>query len=468
MSKHETAPANHEPRSEIERNLRNAREAFEEGEYEESLRRLSFAFVADPGYRPLYDLAILTLKKLGDVHERKLFEWAVDHFDDFEPFFRLGYHFMEKEDMRMAVPFLSMAYRKNPKDRDIALEYALALTGQFKVRRALEVLGSVNYRGDFWTSYQYYFCRLLDNQPAGIKRFVTSVRRDLRHMPVSGRGAISYVINKLDEMHGRLALLEHPRRRIRDWHFVQYGAAILSTMNGDDALFAGGRYGYHRETPGGIRTILERLCRFLADLDRMPAEIVALPDRDSRILALVLGHMLQRPIYPVEAADPGRPNVLVVAADAALLESLPELEPARSNQTVFACNLHWLGDCEITPDVSGLLTQTFAFPWWEGGYERESEAGGYVALGPDTRDEDAIAAAILESTVGEDRETAGHLIPGFRNSEEPAYAADDFLPALSFYRKVRDHLKGAPGDSRKKSMRWPFRVESPVPGSYYC
>ena len=55
----------------------------------------------------------------------------------------------------------------------------------------------------------------------------------------------------------------------------------------------------------------------------------------------------------------------------------------------------------------------------------------------------------------------------FRNSEEPMNT-DDFLHALSFYRKVRDMLKGAPGNPQKKSMRWPFRVESPVPGSYYC
>ena len=469
MSIHDTARARLESRAEIERSLTNAREAFDEGEFEEALRRLSFAFIIDPEYLPPYDLAILSLAKLGRgaLHERKLFEWAVTHFDDFEPFFRLGYHFIEKEDLRMAVPFLSMAHNRNPGDLDIAVEYSLALTGQFQIRRALEVLASVNYTRDFWATYQYYFCRLLDNQTTGIKSFVMKVRRDLRHIPHSSRGAISYVIKKLDEMHGRLSALNHPRRRIRDWHFVQYGAAILSTMGGaTENTFAGGRYGHHRETLAGIRDVLERLCRFLVELDRIPDEIVSLSDRDSRILSIVLGKMLRRPIYPLEAADPARSNVLLVASDARLLENMPELERARPNQTVFACNLHWLGDSEITPDVAGFLTQTFAFPWWEGGYERDPEEGRYVAAGADVREEDEIAASILEEEPAEP-EAVDNFVWPFRNSEEPVNT-DDFLHALSFYRRVGDRLKGARGGAHKKSVRWPFRVESPVPGSYYC
>lgn len=466
MSYHETAPAYREPSSESLRNYRSACEAYEQGEFEETLRRLSFAFVQDPGYVPLYKLAVLSLQQLGDDHERALFQWALENFDDFEPFFRLGYHFMEKENMRMAVPFLSMAHRLKPDDLDIALEYSLALTGQFQVRLALEVLGKVNYKQDFWATYQFHFCRLLDNQRTGIHRFVNRVRRDLRHVPYPGRRAISYVIKKLDEMHGRLMLLDRPRRRIRDWHFVQYGAAILSTMGEPENVFAGGRYGFHRETMSGIRTVLDRLRRLLVELDRVPNEIVALPDRDSRILAIVLGRLLNRPIYPIQAADPARSGVLIVASDAALLKDTPELEQARDNQTVFACNLHWLGDCEITPDVAGFLTQTFAFPWWEGGYERREDDGSYVPLGPDRRGEDEIAAAILEEELPTGPDFQDEVFAF--HDEPPPDPEDDFLHALGFYKRVKDQLKGAAGNSKKNVKRWPFRVESPVPGSYFC
>jgi hypothetical protein len=122
----------------------------------------------------------------------------------------------------------------------------------------------------------------------------------------------------------------------------------------------------------------------------------------------------------------------------------PELGEVLENQTLFSLNLHWLSDAYCTPDVVGLMTQTYVMPW----------AGGHMRVDPDTQE--------MITT-----EPDGRPVPEIVQELVSTEAATDpgFAEIMDFYKKVKTYLKGANKGGRR---RLPFRTDSPIPGAHFC
>jgi tetratricopeptide (TPR) repeat protein len=428
--------------------LEAARQALDEGRPREALGHLTHGFGQDAGHRPLYALAATCLRRLGEDEEARLFEAALDDFHAAEPFYALGYHLVEGERYELALPFLERAHDLAPGRVDVALELAQTYTSRFRPQDARELLQRTGLRRDFWATYEFHWASLLCNRPQGVTDFVRDARATVAAAALDPgtRRSLDFALDKLEQVRARLVAFPAPRPRVQDWHFVQYGAAILDYF--DDRTAAGGL-----EVAGGrwvalwggeahIAMVLHKLRDLLAALDRLPERVLGLPDRDAEIVGRAAALLLDR---PYEAAPPeavAQPHTLLVAADNRQLGDRGLL-PVLEGQTVFALNLHWLHRGGATPDVAGVLSQYFALPWSGGMIQVDPETRETVRPAPDTRPPGVIAGELAATPPEED--------PRFEE-------------ILSFYVARAAYLPGGP---RGGGTRLPFLPDSPVPGTYF-
>src|SRR6185295_19382987 len=90
--------------------LESARAKYEEHDYPECLRLLTFAFTDNPDNRGSYELAASCLRQMKAEDEAALFEAALADFDNYKPFFDLGYHFIDAGHDRLAIPMLQRSF----------------------------------------------------------------------------------------------------------------------------------------------------------------------------------------------------------------------------------------------------------------------------------------------------------------------------------------------------------------------
>lgn len=429
--------------------LESAREALDEGNPQEALRRLTYGFGADVEYTPLYELAVTCLRQIDGEEEALLFGDALDDFDSPGPFYALGYHFVDVGRHELAIPFLERAHALAPRREDVALELALAYNSRFRPQDVRELLQPPYLRQSFWNAYEYHWASLLCNRPQGVAQFVEDMRAVVARSDLeeAARDNLTFVLDKMAEVLMRLESFPEPRPLIQDWHFIQYGAAILDYFDdrtADDGLeVAGGRWVVLWGSDGHIAMILHKLKRWLAALDRLPQRVIGLPDRDSEILARAAAHLLELPFVSAEDEAPARPHTLLVAADNRLLRDKVWM-PVLEGQTLFALNQHWLHRGGVTPDVAGVMTQMLTLPWSGENVQVDPETREVTHPKPDTRPAHVIAQELADTEPHED--------PRF----------DDIL---AFYRVRAGYLKGG---RRGGDVRLPFLSDSPVPGSYFA
>ncbi|HEY9060201.1 MAG TPA: tetratricopeptide repeat protein [Pseudobacteroides sp.] len=423
----------------------NAQKAFEGGNYQEALRLLVFAFSSDPSFLGCYKLANECLLKLGATDEANLFKDAITKFNSFEPFYNLGYHFIDVGHNRMAIPFLERALSISPGDLKATMELTLALTAQFQPGKAKLLLEKVDKGEDFWVWYQYYWYCLLSNSIEGIEEFISSAKGCFGKQSAENENIANCVcmIEKLEECFLRHKTILKPEMFIKYWHYIQYGSVVIQYFddNEENLNVAGGRYVAKWGSNEEIKSILLRLKGFLEKLNLSCNSISYLPDRDSEIIGKVLSELMRLPssIYKKQLEE----NQLIIAANNNLLNEYPELAEISNGQIVFAFNQDWLNVSTLTPDICGLMSQTYFFPW-NGGLKVNSETGKLDQLPPDQRSTSYIVTEILSENID---------------------VQGDFGENVQFYMERKEYLKCS-GKAGKK--RLPFRVDSPVPGSYFC
>ncbi|MBI4616193.1 MAG: hypothetical protein HY720_21435 [Planctomycetes bacterium] len=439
-------------RREAIRYHREATEALERGEPEDALALLSFAFERDPDFRPAYETAVAALEELEHVEEADLFRHALDAFDDPRALYRLGYHFFDEGHTRLAVPFLSRSDRLRPLSPDTLIALAVSLAAEGRFRECLKTLERhPELETQFWPYHEYAYANFLLGR---IDRARTAVRR-IRAREDSFRATVTEDETadfeaSIERLEGGLArygrVPERDDASIRDWHFIQYGAALLERF--DDRFgpgagtLAGGRFLSFHSSPGLVRGVLDGLVGLLGQLGIAPATVLFAPDDDSEILALALGVLLDLPVDSIDDAL-DRQDSLVVAASSEALNDFPEIADREAGETLFAYQLLWTRDCLVVPDVSGLLAQLHVFPWQETHPDLEEPAFDIPA---DPRPFEEIAHWILE---------AAPFPP-------PASREEDF----AFY--VRHRADLAAGDWIRRPHRERYLTNSPIPGWRYA
>ncbi|MBK8454467.1 MAG: tetratricopeptide repeat protein [Thiofilum sp.] len=343
---------------------------YKQKHYPESLKQLALGLQVDVNYKPLYLLARDIFAKLNGVEERRLFAIALSDFDQFQAFFDLGYHFIDSEHYELAAALLEKALALAPTNIDAAYELAFAYMARFNNQAALKTLAKVDYESDFWAAYLYYQCKLWLKQPEGVAEFIQDVQLLLKKQSLNDSlELIQDKINELEESFKRYQQLTiTDKMPIRDWHFVQYGAAILH-YNEENKTIAGGRYTHLQGDNQLVYLVLNKLVVYLQTLNRVPEKIIALPDSESELLGQILAQLLQRPCNTLEMMEDFS-HCLMVAADSSLFNGIEPLVEVCPQQTVFALNHSWLKRSMIVPDVVGFLTQEYVTSWAEADLEQ--------------------------------------------------------------------------------------------------
>ena len=427
-----------------------ARQSLGAGDPEEALRLLIFGFSADAAYRELYLCARDILQQLDATDEANLFKEALKNFDDAKPFFDLGYHFIDVGHDRLAIPFLERASQLQPHNPIIDNELAIALCGQFQAPRALEILDALPEPRPFWVQFQRAWASILCNRRDGLEEWLQGARKYLQEtneIPDDQKSPVEYALNKLGECLVRLASVPAPRARIDDWHFIQYGAVVLDLMDNriveDGMEVAGGRHVASWAAYDDIKRMLGKLHELLSEIERLPEIIIALPERDSQILAVAAAQIFGVPLIETGIENAiAQQNSLVVAGDAQSLE-FEQLAQVLAGQTVFALSVNWLETAQITPDVCGVLAQSYNLPWQGGAMQFDQETEQMTQSEADARSVEEIAAEIMAAEIEAD-------------ANWPA--------AKAWFVERRTLLKAGHGGV----PRLPFSTDSPIPGSYFC
>jgi hypothetical protein len=418
--------------------LDRAQELYDNGKYAEALRALTWGFIKDVDYMPLYKLAVASLAKLEAEDERQLFDAVLNHPGEFKSYNDMGNHFSNARHYTLAQPFLGRAHELNERNVDTAHELAIAYARTFQIGRAVDVLTSVNYRRDLWATYFMYRCRILDGSLDGLDESIQEAIDHLQTLEASEEAEIAKLkFNELKEMLVRYSSVEDPRTHIRDWHYIQYGGMILDYFDDMDDYVAGGRYVAAWGSNESIKTIAHALKLTLNELSIAVTNVMALDHRDSEIVGRVIASELNAGFSLYSTNQPGMPG-LVVVSDSRYLNDHPYLETIRPGQMIFALNHCWLDTANISPDIIGLMSQAYYLPWDKG-----IRFAGEGEIDADNRSAEEIASDISRSEV-------------------QSQGADDLL---SFYREHRPYLKGI--GEQSGSNRHNFTIESPVAGSFF-
>jgi hypothetical protein len=430
--------------SPAEEHQKQAEQLLKQGDARDALGALKMGFVADVKHRPLYAVAAKALAALGGVDEAKLFLAAHDKMESAVPFFNLGYHFVEVGQDDFAVPFLERAHALAPTERVVANELALALAGSFRPAKGRDVLARVDYTQEWGIAYQYHWCRLLaGDDPKDAEAFVAAPPKNAEP---GQEDNIAYMRLRLSECLERRRSIPQPLLEIRDWHFIQYGAAILDFMDERYAdggkQVAGGRHVYQAASDEALAEILGKLKALLEGLGRQFERVVALPDRDSEIVGCAVAAWLGLPWERADEANLEAPRCLVVAGEASRFGEFPQVHTVQDGQTTFALWQQWTQPGPWTPDIVGVLAQVYVLPWSGNRLRIDPETNKPVQLPEDSRPVKEIVAE-LQATAP---------------SEDPSFAE-----TLAFYLARKALVRGG----KAGQGRHPFQRDSPVPGSYF-
>lgn len=425
--------------------VRRAREQFGAGEPENALQTLIQAFSEQPEDRAGYALAAQVIEALGATQEAELFRQAVQS-EPVQALFDLGLHFAGAEHDELAEAFLGRAFEltRNP---FAATHLAKIKRQNFQMEAAAQLLQQAQEPRPYWAQAELALTELLLSRPEAARQ----LPHEYAHLDTDEQQVFAEIQQQNDATLRRFEAVGQPQVHIRDWHFIQYGAAILSYMGlqeGEGAFeVAGGRYVYQSGGEEEVRCVLHRLRLFLQEVGHVPPAVWACPDKDSEVLGRALATLLERPFV---AGERPQENVLVVAADSRLLlqseQDVEELTTVRPGQVVFAYDLNWVDAGGVTPDIAGLLTQMYVFPW----------AGGQMRVNTDDPENPRV-----ESSEADER--PAEIIAAELVRVAPAESDPDFAETLAFYRPLRPLLTlNQPG-----VRRLPFSRESPVPGAYF-
>lgn len=410
----------------------NAKNYFGQKLFHKTFDHLVLGFLADYNYKPLYKLALKICKHQKATEEQQLFQQAINRFHFYEPFFQLGYYYIDKGNYALAEAFLEKAMMHAPNSRETAYELSLALTARFKIARAVNILKSIDYSSDFWLYYRLQFCKVLNGETNGIATFISESRKQLPYMDENKIYA-SFKLEELEELYIRMEACSEKNMSLHFWQYVQYGASVLDCPNHKND---NNRYDLLQCDISFIRNVLEKLCIYLATIHEVPKQVMALADRDSEIIGRAIALLLDKKFLVYEEHQ-DTSNTLVVAASASCYNGMDDFIEIKDHQRLFAFYTTWDQGAMLCPDISGLLCKTCAFPWHKNTDKNYFLSRQELSLVPPKFIAESIAAIEAQTPTAYER-------------------------VLDFYMAIQAYLKGGEKDSKK---RLSFMVDSPVSNS---
>ena len=411
-----------------------AKEQFDKKDFSNALGTLINGFRKDLYHKPLYELASNCIRQMGGAQEAELFIKAANELGP-QTFTELGNHFYTVEHYPLTKIFLEEAFRST-KDVELAHTLAIAYARRFDTKKAQNVLSEVRDKFDFWTFWFFVKMRILNNDRSQLYETIQELEAAIDVGSQDEKLKIpKQKVLELREAFSRLELLTQPEQKIRDWHFVQYGSVILDFFYSEDNYVAGGRHVASWGNPESIVSILQRLHKLIDS--RGLRKIIFGQDRDSKILALAFSKLSGLPAESY-TSETDCSNSLLFVADSSAFSAFDKVEDITEGNITFAFNQNWLKANFICPDIIGLMSQMYGYPW-SGGNIKMNEDGTSSRTEADTRSAEVIAEEIAATEV-----------------KAP-------VELDTFYRDVHKYLKM----NQSAGHRYNFMIESPVPGAYF-
>lgn len=413
--------------------LKQAEAALADGERHRALQLAGLALTIDADLRAGYDVAARALEGVAQDREAGLlFRMCHDHFDDPRYFYELGFSFMQADAPHLAQPVLRRAFTLAPDEPNVRVEFAVSLAETGRHAEAVPLLAALDdatLARNPAVRFQLGWCALLagdrDGAAAALAQLGADTPPDLRE--------------RLDLGVARAERLGIPSDDdLTGWHFVQYGAALLTSSS---APGMGGRYGALAESRDETADRLSAAIALLERSGRSIRAVLAADDRDSEIVGRAVAGYVDVPFARFVPHGEVRDDTLVCAANAEALGAIPYLRTRTPELVVYAHAITWNRSAPYVPDIAGLMSAATYAPWRRA-MRGDVESARTVERGEDPREPtviaDEIARLIRERPAAPVPE---RLVPhadlslwagGPRVATRPPYRQESAVPAKRF------------------------------------
>ena len=341
--------------------------------------------------------------------------------DDVQSLYDLGYALYEESLFGFAAGVLSRADRLAPGQPGIVSELVCALESHNRNEEAVGILRNYPNLPDehYLFAYLLAFNSLMAGDLASSRSAAATLgglETEDAHPYMTAR--IESILARADKLEGVSPL---DSSDLRGWQYVISGSILTEISPHGYPFPMNGRYAYLQDTMENCKLGLDRLQQIIAAKNLQPECVYALPGRDSGILAIAAGRMLDLPVQPWPKDGSERPSI-IVAYDLGEVDIDPaSIAEHRPGQLLYSHAVQWTYALPIAPDVATLLHQLLIAPWGSRtSFDQESQQ--IKSSEPDTRDALTIAKDIVETQVESQEPTA--------SDEAPPELSASFLDAV--------------------------------------
>lgn len=376
---------------------------------------------------------------------------AANDPDDANTLYHLGYELIEQGLSDIAATVLAHAHQLYPEEEAILTELCTALEGHMRYAEVCQILQAAPdvVQNSFLCTYLLAFNSFMSGDLATARQLQPTLQQmqaqDERYPIMAAR--INDMLARTAILTGHTAL---DTQDLRGWHLAITAGLLLhlSPHGFDEGM--NGRYAYVSDSKELCFEGIRKVQAIFDSLKIQVPRIFALPDRDSRILAIATATAFNVPLQDWPQNGSEEPGLIVCydlnSLDDEILLTLVEHQPGQFLWSHAAC---WTAEQPFTADFTTLLYQVNHSPWGEQ-MTVDPDTNNLQTRPADERDPAIIATEILTASLENDNLKDVPIL--LKLVQELATAKDSGQPIGLF------------DTAGQRQRQW---AGSPVPSNYF-
>ncbi|MBN1800127.1 MAG: hypothetical protein JW891_01390 [Candidatus Lokiarchaeota archaeon] len=379
-------------------------ELMQQSEYETAFQRLQpiLAYPSniknDEMWKDAFGLFKEISWKIAGEELGYLIDPIVRNPDDAEALYDLAYELFDDKLHGIAATLLARAIKIEPYNEDFLAELSYNLEELTMNHDAVRFLSKSEVLLE-----SSELCRYLLGFNSLMTGDVDKARELLLTLETSSEENIAFMATQLRGMVERAVYLKNKGmlddENLRVWHWILNGSILLhlSPFGLEDSMR--GRYAYVSDSYMLCLHGIERLKLVLKSAGLDVPQVIAAPDRSSRILARATAKILDKPIVQWSNASQNNPGLIVVynwnqIGDEEVIKHLLHHRPGQLVWVHASC---WTNPYWYAPDVTTFLYQYNVSPWGEGRLFYDEQEKKAIQLDADESSEEVLSLKICEA-----------------------------------------------------------------------